>query len=180
MFESIVSLPQLAAMRALAQTAPQGCFVEVGVFHGGSAYELYKVAMQQGRKLHLFDTFTGTPVYTEGLDRHKVDGEFADISAPARIRELMPEAELHIGVYPETHPIDLGEIAFIHCDCDQYLSYRAVIENLWPLAVRHGMMLFDDYPYLAGAKRAVEETFSIAQLSKCGQRYYVTKDVVLV
>src|ERR1700730_12780250 len=153
MLESIVSLPQLAAMRSLCQTVPKGSFVEVGVFHGGSAYELYKVALQQGRELHLFDTFTGTPFYTEGLDRHRIDSEFADTSAPDHIREMMPEAKLHIGIYPETHPEDLADIAFIHCDCDQYLSYRAVIDKLWPLVVRHGVMLFDDYPYLAGAKK---------------------------
>lgn len=180
MLESIVSLPQLAAMKSLAQTAPSGCFVEVGVFHGGSAYQLYEVALQQGRDLHLFDTFTGTPFFTEGLDKHRIDAEFADKSAPAHIRDMMPLAQLHIGIYPETHPEDLAEIAFVHCDCDQYLSYRAVIDTMWPLMVRHGIMLFDDYPYLAGAKRAVEETFRVNQLSRCGQRYYVTKDVVLV
>lgn len=175
MLASIVSPVQIAAMLTLVQNAPRGAFVEVGVFHGGSAERLYKITQEQGRELHLFDTFTGTPYFTEGLDKHKIDLEFADLDAPARIRDVMPEAHLHIGIYPETHPASLKDVAFIHCDCDQYLSYIAVIDHMWPLVVPGGLMLFDDYPYLEGAKRAVEERFSLGELKRCYQRYYVVK-----
>ena len=172
---SIIAEPNLRAMVALAKTAPEGSFVEVGVFHGGSAQKLYEVAVSQGRYLHLFDTFSGTPVFDSRYDKHKIDEEFADHDAPERIRTLMPLADLHVGVYPETHPENLGEVAFIHCDCDQYASYRAVIDNLWPLVVDGGILLFDDYPYLGGAKKAVEESFEVAKLKKCGQHFYVVK-----
>ena len=172
---SIVGRSNLIAMRHLAETAPEGCFCEVGVFHGGSAWELYQVTSLQGRELHLFDTFRGTPVHTPGLDKHKIDDEFADEQAPKRIADVMPLAHLHIGVYPDTHPKDLKEIAFIHCDCDQYVSYRAVIDIMWPLVVSNGMMLFDDYPYLGGAKKAVEESFVLSDLHKCGEHFYVVK-----
>lgn len=175
MIPSIISRNNLEAMTNLARSSPVGCFVEIGVFHGGSAWELYKVAMAQGRELHLFDTFKGTPVFTEGLDHHKIDGEFTSPLAPDRIRHLMPDARLHIGTYPETHPIDLPPVAFIHCDCDQYLSYRAVIDVMWPKVVESGFMLFDDYPYLQGAKRAVEESFELNSLQACGQHFFVTK-----
>lgn len=174
-FVSIVARPQLEAMKALALRAPLGDFVEVGVFHGGSASYLYEVTQAQGRTLHLFDTFTGTPFHAEGLDRHKIDGEFAAVAAPARIRELMPAAKLYIGIYPDTHPQDLRDLAFIHCDCDQYMSYRYVIRKMWPLLVHGGILLFDDYPYLAGAKRAVEECFVSEELKTCGARNYVVK-----
>ena len=172
---SIIGKSQLDTMVRLASSAPLGDFAEVGVFRGGSAHELYQIALMQGRELHLFDTFTGTPVYVEGIDQHKVDREFADDAALARIRRVMPAAHLYVGIYPETHPETLGNIAFIHCDCDQYLSYRAVIDCLWPLVVPGGMMLFDDYPYLRGAKRAVEESFRPGELRPCGQRFYVLK-----
>jgi hypothetical protein len=174
-FPSIIGKAQLEAMVKLARTAPAGDFAEVGVFHGGSAYLLYQVALAQGRDLHLFDTFTGTPFFVEGLDRHQIDREFADENAPERIRQLMPVAKLYVGIYPDTHPEDLSRLAFVHCDCDQYDSYRAVIDGMWPLVVPGGFMLFDDYPYLAGAKRAVEETFAVADLQSAGQRYYVIK-----
>lgn len=172
---SIISDGQLAAMAHLASTMPQGDFVEVGVYQGGSAGRLYEVAMRQGRKLHLFDTFTGTPFHVPGLDIHKKDKEFAAETTPMIISHAMPEANLYIGIYPDTHPKGLGHIAFVHCDCDQYESYRAVIHNMWPLLVVGGALLFDDYPYLPGAKRAVEEAFPVESLQKCGGRFYVTK-----
>ena len=174
-FKSIIARHQLDAMVNLLMKLPEGDFAEVGVFHGGSAYELYKVCLRQNRNLHLFDTFSGTPYSVKGLDHHKIDREFEAEEAPKRIRALMPLAKLHIGIYPETHPEDLTNLAFIHCDCDQYESYRAVIDNMWPLLVPGGIILFDDYPYLAGAKKAVEESFSIDRLKLCGARYYVVK-----
>jgi hypothetical protein len=172
---SIVSANNLQAMQALAETAPLGCFVEVGVYKGGSASVLYNVAIRQGRELHLFDTFTGTPCSIDGLDPHKVDDEFAAPNAPKAIGYWMPAAKLHIGIYPATHPAELADIAFIHCDCDQYESYRAVIEKMWPLVVHEGILLFDDYPYLPGAKKAVEETFMLSDLQQSGSRFYVVK-----
>jgi O-methyltransferase len=176
MLTSIINPQQLNAMVRLAEGAPDGDFVEVGVYHGGSAYLLYGLALRQNRTLHLFDTFRGTPVYTEGLDKHKIDDEFADTQAPKVIRDLMPFAALHIGVYPDTHPPGLKDLAFVHCDCDQYISYCCVIDRMWPLLVPGGIILFDDYPYLEGAKRAVEEHFTASQLHLCFQRYYVMKE----
>lgn len=172
---SIVARPQLEAMSKLAESLPPGDFAEVGVFHGGSAEVLYQITEAQRRELHLFDTFTGTPVYTEGLDHHKINEEFAAPMSATAIREYLPNAKLHIGIYPDTHPEDLGPLAFVHCDCDQYLSYIAVIDRLWPLVVPGGVILFDDYPYLAGAKKAVEERFTVRMLQKCHGRHYVVK-----
>ena len=173
--QSIVAPNNLLEMQKLVRTLPSGAICEIGVFHGGSAQYLYEVAMEQNRELHLFDTFSGTPVFTEGLDKHKIDGEFADNNAPERIRIAMPEAHLHVGLYPQTHPKALRDVAFIHCDCDQYISYCSVIQYMWPLVVKDGVILFDDYPYLPGAKKAVEEHFDPKTLLKCAGRYYVIK-----
>lgn len=175
MFPSIVAPGQLRCNTELAASTPPGDFAEVGVFRGGSAEAFYKIALAQGRGLHLFDTFTGTPFHTPGLDRHKIDDEFAAPGTEAALRALLPLAKLYVGTYPDTHPADLPPLAFIHCDCDQYQSYRAVIDKLWPLVVPGGIMLFDDYPYLAGAKKAVEETWSPSALLPCLTRYYVVK-----
>jgi O-methyltransferase len=175
MLPSIIAAKQLEAIVRLAESAPDGDFAEIGVYRGGSASHLYRVALAQGRQLHLFDTFTGTPFSIDGLDYHKIDDEFADDHAEQRIRALLPSAHLHVGIYPDTHPADLGPLAFIHCDCDQYESYRAVIDKMWPLVVPGGFLLFDDYPYLKGAKKAVEESFDPSDLRRCGQRFYAIK-----
>lgn len=172
---SIVADFQLDKMCELASETPQGDFAEVGVYQGGSACRLYEVAMPQGRGLHLFDTFTGTPTHIPGLDHHKVNDEFEAPLAVKYIRTIMPLADLYVGIYPDTHPKDLANLAFVHCDCDQYLSYKAVIEHMWPIIVPDGVLYFDDYPYLGGAKKAVEEAFAVEDLEKCGERYYVRK-----
>ena len=175
---SIIAPKQLQILADLARNTPFGHFAEIGVFKGGSAFYLYKTALERGNDLHLFDTFCGTPYHTAGLDRHQIDEEFSAKDTPRIIQELMPTAKLHIGTYPETHPVGLAApegLAFVHCDCDQYLSYKAVIEKMWPLLVSGGIMLFDDYPYLAGAKAAVEERFNFHSLRKAGERYYAIK-----
>jgi len=174
-FRSIVSESNLKLMCSLLEMLPDGDVVEVGVYHGGSAEWLYKSCIIQNRTLHLFDTFSGTPFWDEELDHHKPGPEFADEEAPAKIRRIMPLAKIYIGEYPKTHPQGLNNLAFVHCDCDQYQSYRSVIDILWPLVVPGGILLFDDYPYLMGAKKAVEESFDIKDLCKCGTRFYVKK-----
>ena len=162
-------------MIALASTAPTGSFVEVGVYQGGTALRLYALAETQGRALHLFDTFTGMPFWDENLDIIR-PGAFSDINLD-EIRKAMPKAEIYQGIYPATHPAELSDVAFVHCDVDQYQSYRAVIDTMWDSMVKGGMMLFDDYPYLAGAKRAVEETFLPSALYRTpANRFYVVKD----
>jgi hypothetical protein len=174
---TLLSQECLVAMARLAEGAPAGCLVEVGVYRGGSAAFLYEVAQRQGRELHLFDTFRGMPVEEFGLDKHRV-GEFADCPL-GEMRAAMPGAHFRVGVFPGTLialPDDIDDIAFVHCDCDQYESYRAVIGHLWPRMVSGGVMLFDDYPYLAGAKKAVEERFQVEDLRPTGAgRFYVVK-----
>jgi O-methyltransferase len=172
---SEVSEVNLQDLVRLVRSAPPGPIVEIGVYYGGSALRLYDVAVEQNRELHLFDTFSGMPVYSNGLDTFRIGSFTTDIGTPHRLQELMPEAKLHIGLYPETHPKDLADVAFIHCDCDQYISYLAVIDNMWPLVVEGGMMLFDDYPYLRGAKRAVDERFGQGALYRLTEHYYVVK-----
>ena len=177
---SIIGHANLIAMAQLAQTAPIGAFVEVGVYRGGSAQALYNIAQATNRALHLFDTFTGTPVadFDQG-DKHQVDTEFAVNSVDFEcLRAAMPNAVFHIGTYPDTDPGDaaLGPLAFVHCDCDQYASYRAVIDLMCPRIIPSGILLFDDYPYLLGARRAVEESFdkNELELTPAG-RFFVRK-----
>jgi O-methyltransferase len=139
----------------LAATAPPGCFVEVGVYQGGSAWHLANVARDQGRLLHLFDTFSGHP-FADKDDTNKA-GDFGDTDAEA-VRKAVPDATLYIGVFPDTLPSWLTNIAFVHCDCDQYQSVGSVIDELWPRMVAGGIMAFDDMD-THGGEKAIRETF---------------------
>lgn len=167
--ESLIDEGSLGRTAELARRAPLGCFVEVGVYKGGSAWFLAEVARERGNALHLFDTFTGIPF--EGPNDGNRAGEFADTSADA-VRAAIPDAVVHVGIFPATLPADLHGVAFVHCDCDQFDSVRSVIDELWPRMVPGGIMVFDDVN-TRGGQAAINATFPERQ--EHAGRHYVVK-----
>ena len=168
---SVIDTGSLLRMAELARRAPEGCFCEVGVYRGGSAWYLAEIARERSVKLHLFDTFTGIP-YAAPDDSNHV-GEFGDTTAD-EVQAAIPDAILHVGVFPSTMPWFIGDIAFVHCDCDQYESVRAVIDTFWPKMVVGGIIVFDD-ENTVGGKRAIAETFG-GKVHNHGGRCYVVKE----
>jgi O-methyltransferase len=152
---SLIHETMLASMRLVAAATPAGAFVEVGVYQGGSAEVLHALAVEQGRRLYLFDTFCGMPFQGEH-DRHAV-GDFADTSM-ADVARLCPEAVIVAGVFPESF-LETGPCAFVHADADQYQSTRDICMTFGPRMVPGGVMLFDDFAHLDGCRRAVAECF---------------------
>lgn len=142
-------------MTRLAGETPPGCFVEVGVYKGGSAWHLAQVARKQRRALYLYDTFTGIPCKGE-FDSHQV-GDFADTSARA-VRDAIPDAIVVEGVFPAS-AIQMPAVAFAHIDADQYQSVLESARFLSGCIVPGGLIWFDDYNCLPGAQRAVDELF---------------------
>ena len=126
---------------AEAAACPPGCFVEFGVYKGGSAFHLAKIAREQGRALYLFDTFCGMPFQDDG--DCIAPGSFHETSV-AEVRRWIPDAIICAGVFPATLPADMPPIAFAHIDCDQQRSLRDAWRVLSPLMVRGGRMIFDD------------------------------------
>ena len=143
----------VAALAELARQAPAGCFVEVGVYRGGTAWHLAQIARERRVSLHLFDTFTGMP-FADPEDQDDA-GSFGETSL-AEVRAAIPDAMFHVGVFPSTLPVALTGIAFLHCDCDQYRSVSAVIRELWPRMVPGGIAAFDDVD-TPGGRRAIRE-----------------------
>ena len=135
---------------------PPGAFVEVGVYRGGTAWHLAQLAEQQKRTIFLYDTFTGIPYRTEGLDSHHV-GDFGDTSYE-RVCADIPYATVVKGVFPQSARA-MQYIAFVHLDVDQYQSYKDAIKHLRPLMAPGGVIWFDDVGCLPGATQAVEEEF---------------------
>ena len=152
---ALIGEEMMGVMVGLAMTTPPGCFVEVGVYQGGSAKKLYAVAQKQGRQLYLYDSFEGMPFAGE-FDTHPA-GMFADCSFEA-IREQMPNAVAVKGVFPQSM-VPMGNVAFVHADADQYQSTLDICKHLSPLMVRGGMMLFDDYYSVPSCIKAVDEFF---------------------
>ena len=162
MLPSLIRPDALNELAEEARRAPQGCLVEVGVYKGGSAWILDMVGREQNRKVWLFDTFRGTPHANSKLDVHKKT-DFGDVD----VEELMaalPDSQLVVGVFPNTlkdaDALGMGRIALAHIDCDQYRSVKACCESLMKRMVPGGVMIFDDYDALPGARQAVDEVFS--------------------
>ena len=158
MIISLIGQGQLEHMATLAKTVPPGIFCEFGVYRGGSALHLMKVAKVQNRELHLFDTFEGIPERTEGIDKHSV-GDFSDTLLDT-VKSSLPEAVFHVGFIPETITDDLQNIAFIHIDCDQYATTKAILELCWSRMVPGGIIYFDDRTFV-GVLMAIKETIDV-------------------
>jgi len=167
---SIITVSNLREMVRLAESSPLGgCFVELGVYQGGSAWQLLVLANKQQRSLHLFDTFTGIPETSAG-DWHAI-GDFGKVNLEV-VQNVLVGAVFHIGVFPASLVgVNLPPIAFAHIDCDQYVSTKAAIERL-PM-MPGGIMLFDDWHETPGATKAVEEAFAQVKVTTCGKGYVV-------
>src|SRR5262245_1407026 len=156
-----VSVIRPDVLNELGQTAracPPGDLVEVGVYRGGSAAVLARVAREQGRRLILFDTFEGIPLAGE-FDHHKV-GDFGDTSLE-HVRAAIPDAEFVVGVFPESmRGVKFVPVALAHIDCDQYETIKACCEIFPVFMANGGVMIFDDYDVLWGARKAVNEAFN--------------------
>jgi hypothetical protein len=96
---SLVGPTAIEDLCAIASSGPEGCFVELGVYKGGSAWHLAQVARDQGRKLYLYDTFCGIP-FKAPIDHH-APGDFGDTSVE-EVREAIPDAIICEGVFPQT------------------------------------------------------------------------------
>lgn len=162
------------AMLKVAEKAPYGRFVEVGVYNGGTAWHLSRLAKLQKRELHLFDTFEGMPGPTHPGDLHGAGDFTADLDTVMRALEA-PHVFFYKGLFPHTlekMPDDIP-IAFCHCDCDQYESVAAVCREIPKRMLKGGIIWFDDYGQLPGATAAVDEAFAGRLRDAPGGRAYV-------
>lgn len=149
------------ALVASAKETPPGCFVEVGVYRGGSAWRLSKLAEEQGRLMFAYDTFKGIPYKDPVRDVHAV-GDFGDTDFET-VKQALPGVQVVQGIFPVS-AVEMPRVAFAHIDCDQYQSVKESAEYLSPLMVEGGIMWFDDYGCLAGATAACEEVFGLGRL----------------
>ena len=155
MLPSLVNSGVINAMINIAKQTPPGIFVEIGVYKGGTAWHLCKLAEEQNRKIYLYDTFEGIP-YKDQVDSHKV-GDFKDTSYEKIVEEL-PYATVVKGIFPYS-AVDMEGISFVHFDCDQYKSIIDGVSHIRSKMIKGGIMWFDDYGCLEGATKAINEIF---------------------
>ncbi|MFO1499629.1 MAG: TylF/MycF/NovP-related O-methyltransferase [Verrucomicrobiota bacterium] len=143
-----------------------GDFAECGVYKGGTAMLLSRVASQApppGKKLLLFDSFSGMLQTDASKDLHQ-PGHFADTSLEAVQQRVswFHGAEFHQGWIPESfRGVEPRRFSFVHIDVDLHQSVLDCCEFIYPRLSPGGFMVFDDYglPSCPGARRAVDTFF---------------------
>lgn len=144
--------------------AKEGEMAEVGVYKGGTARLISKVAAETAKTVHLFDTFSGMPPTDITKDRVK-EGDFSDTSLDGVKKYLSDcsNVRFYQGRFPDTaEPIIGLPFCFVHVDVDIYESVMECCKFFYPRLVQGGILIFDDYGFLTcpGAKVAVDEFFS--------------------
>lgn len=161
---SLVNPDSINSLMYYASRAPAGAIVEIGVYKGGTAWHLERL----GRELYLYDTFEGMPV-SSGTDTHEL-GHFSDTSAHA-VKMAIPRAHVIKGMFPNSL-IPMPPVGFVHADADQYESTKAILEQMPPLMVSGGFMLFDDFmvPDCQGCTDAIMESkFRVLVIAETGK-----------
>jgi O-methyltransferase len=178
--ERVVTL--IRAVRYLIDNGIEGDFVECGVWRGGSmmavAYAL-KSKGATGRKLFLYDTFSGMP--PPSVRDVRYDGETASGLLATRTKDAplwayasledvtanltstgypMENLRLIRGKVEDAIPREApARICLLRLDTDWYESTRHELIHLYPRLERNGILVIDDYGHWRGAKEATDEFF---------------------
>jgi O-methyltransferase len=129
-----------------------GDIAEFGVYRAGCARMILgTVGLADGRRYHLFDTFTGVP--DEGLtERERLEGyagRLTDTSVELVERRLRPWRDslvFHVGDVFDTVPEAVtGDLALVHMDLNASAPTRVALEYSYPRLLPGGTVVFDDY-----------------------------------
>lgn len=174
----------IEAVKYIHQFKIEGSIVECGVWKGGSMLAIADTLVavnDTGRSLYLYDTFEGMSSPTEDdidvdnrdaadlLKKEKKDTSV--IWAYSTIDEVKQtigkssydQNQFHYikGKVEDTIPQQSPEkIALLRLDTDWYESTRHELTHLFPLLVKGGILIIDDYGFWKGARKAVDEYFS--------------------
>jgi hypothetical protein len=143
----------------------EGDIAELGTLFGRSA-KIMAMANISRKKFHVFDTFSGIPEISAGIDTEVSVGSF---SAPLEsvkeyLRDYSDIVEYHVGIFPESAgdvPLDTV-FSFVNLDFDTYSSTKSALEFFYPRMTRGGMVLCHDYfsKSCPGVHKAIDEFFA--------------------
>jgi len=166
---TLVSAEKCWTLTSLASQALRvpGDFIECGVYKGGTAMLLSRVAARcegpLGKKLLLLDSFAGMQQTNPEQDLHQV-GHFSDTSLK-QVQERIAwfkGAEFYPGWIPESFKgLEQRQFAFAHVDVDLHQSVWDCCEFIYPRLSAGGFLVFDDYgvPSCPGARSAIDSFF---------------------
>lgn len=161
----------------------EGHFVECGVWRGGSMMIVAKMLKEYGienRKLYLYDTFEGMTEPSEEIDlsfEGKLAKDLLEIRSKTKEDEIWAYSPLEdvknnlysvgyrsdnihfiYGKVEDTIPNTIPDkIALLRLDTDWYTSTYHELEYLFPILVKGGVLIIDDYGHWKGAQKATDE-----------------------
>ena len=163
-----------------------GDFVECGVWKGGSslaAAMAFSARKDRDRDFYLFDTFEGMTSPTERDGAAAIKGYDATLTKDKtsswchspidEVREVIaragyPQERIHLvkGPVEDTLPgAAPSGISLLRLDTDWYESTRHELVTLYPRLAPGGILIFDDYGFWAGARKAVDEFLTEQKIS---------------
>jgi len=162
----------------------QGDFVETGVWKGGNPMlaQMFFKKNKIKKNVFLFDTFSGMtkplsidsrPNKEKAIVRYKqllvnnkstwVNISLEQVKKNFKKNKILDQNVFFIkGKIEETGkklPSKLKKISILRIDTDFYESVYASLKYLFPLLVKNGVLIIDDYGYWKGAKKAVDDYF---------------------
>jgi hypothetical protein len=163
------------AVQYLQKHKIEGDIVECGVWRGGSSMmSALSLLPDTSRKLYLYDTFEGmneptdedvNMVGDQAFDtwqgRDKCEADLNDVQTNMALTKY-PFEQIHFvqGKVEDTIPQTLPDkIALLRLDTDWYESTFHELTHLFPLLVKGGVLIIDDYGHWQGARKAVDQYF---------------------
>lgn len=166
-----------------------GCIVEIGVYRGASFFTWHKLcetfnATDRRKKVFGFDHFRGLSDFDskdgpEDPKDGKVVGGFDSVPVREEVLELVrlhnadnlipgtERSRLIEGDIRESIPKFLEEnsglrICLLHLDADLYQPTMTALTHLYPLVVKGGLVVLDEYGLIPweGESKAAEEYFA--------------------
>jgi len=175
--QTLKSMMDLAC-KTINQNIP-GDFVECGVWKGGCSAAIAKVYqdLNSSKKLHLFDSFEGFPK----LNKTDLIGPGKKFRA-GRNKASIKDVELifkKLNINQRNFFINKGwfnndlfknyekieKISMLHIDCDLYEGHKICLNNLYTKLSKGGFIIFNDYGYLPGVTKAVDEFFASKKIN---------------
>lgn len=163
-----------------------GDMAECGVWKGGSSMLMALTLIKSNasnRKIILYDTYEGMSKPTKydvdihgiqadkQLSNQKKNNDVNSIWCYETINEVKknlystgyPKENLQFvkGKVEHTIPANIpNSLSLLRLDTDWYESTKHELIHLYPLLVKHGVLIIDDYGHWQGAQKAVDEYFS--------------------
>lgn len=155
-----------------------GSYVECGVYKGGSIMNMALTQLNYIKMVHiyLYDTFEGMTPQGDFDVNHKGVPAARILKNPSKrcICSLEDvKKNLSLTGYPKEFlhyrkgdvAVTLKQmvpekISLLRLDTDWYESTKIELEVLYPLLVKGGILILDDYGYWRGARKAADDYFS--------------------